>query len=100
MAPSSHFHVTLPAPSEEPQILIANELNIHKAFSPSNLANMKRLLEGEGMPVEYKFGNLEYKYVGIITVITSNTLPFNGMDPDDKKAIEARCCIVKPEVPS
>ncbi|KEJ82832.1 hypothetical protein OXYTRIMIC_499 [Oxytricha trifallax] len=91
---NSHFHIPMKqGKSGEPQILNANEINLTKAFGSSGIAGMKRLMEGEGMVIEQKYGGVECKYIVCFTVITSNALPFNSMDPEDANAFKARCLL-------
>ncbi|KEJ82868.1 hypothetical protein OXYTRIMIC_669 [Oxytricha trifallax] len=92
-------HISLKR-SERVRALLRKRDQSYQGIGSSGIAGMKRLMEGEGMAIEQKYGGVEYKYIGCFTVITSNTLPFNSMDPEDANAFKARCLLCKSEIPT
>ena len=52
------------------QLLIMNEANMYRMFSKNNLSLMKKLLEGEGVPLENKYAHGFTGFLNAHTLIT------------------------------
>lgn len=89
------------------QIIIMNEANIYTVFSKKRLANTKKLMEGEGIPVENKWGQPFTGFINAYTLLTCNNLPYPFVYPvgsnsgfteeeyyNDKLAMEERTELV------
>lgn len=90
------------------QLLVLDEANVYKLFGKDNLSDTKLLLEGEGRSQNAKFAQPFTGFKGCYTIVTCNTLPYPFRRPTnssagfieeewetDKKAIEARCELIK-----
>ena len=91
------------------QLLVMNEANMYRLFSKSKgLPMMKRLMEGEGSPLENKYGHPFTGFLNAHTLITCNTLPCPFVPPvssnsgfteeeykDEKEAMEERSVLVE-----
>jgi energy-coupling factor transporter ATP-binding protein EcfA2 len=64
------------------QLLIFNEANMYRLFSKSSgLPAMKKLMEGDGISLEVKFGHPCTGFIGANIIITCNNLCFPFIEP-------------------
>lgn len=80
------------------QVAILDESNFYDMFKASNVANMKRFLEGRGYIVRTMYNQPSTDMVGACVFITSNGLPALSKDEDhpyDWMAIQVRTAFVE-----
>ena len=75
-----------------------DEANNKVFFKPTNIAKMKRFLEGRGWATDTKFGEIGLAFENCGVALTSNTLPY--LEEADMEAIQSRCEIIKLNIPS
>ena len=63
------------------QLLVMNEANMYLLFSKKNIANMKKLTEGEGISLANKFKNDFTGFVNSYQLITCNSLCAPFVEP-------------------
>lgn len=80
------------------QVAVLDESNFYDMFKASNVANMKRFLEGRGYIVRTMYSQPTTDMVGACVFITSNGLPALSKDeehPYDWMAIQVRTAFVE-----
>ena len=72
-----------------------DEANIEHFFKPINISRMKSFLEGEGWPIDIKFGDVGLNYREVIVIIAYNSLPHDRLSTVDREALDQRVITVK-----
>jgi len=63
-----------------------NEANMYQIFSKKHLPLMKKLLEGEGVPLENKYAHGFTGFVDACTLVTCNNLCYPFVDPSSSRS--------------